>query len=572
MTRLPSLGALGLGPPTGPIAQYGEEVLEPPKRQKGDDGLTVSVVKWNADNEDQKRCLISLREFVPGEWVYKTPQGRPYDPWEMLKLWNAQEANRPNSQWFFNPSTNLYDIPRSEFVNDVDGGLSGWEQTHKESERPSSPEASPMDLAKLVHQPPPNPDGTAFVQRAQPRPHPETVFEPPHANSWQHMSYAGFRTLTREFMSRGGARGRTYRIASGWLTRWRTRLAEFFGSYRNLQRDYTSLWFTAGFVVGKITVGWYIQHETSSTPRVRATRSSSGSGHRVEENYLDVHCAVHPSFVGVDTPLGAQGSASPLRKRMLSAFTGFRSDSDLRELARSISDADFRVYLGREGGDIVPTILPGGVRRRRPLNSADDKLGLSITITPRLVAAIEAGNIVPGRAIAFPGTAELVAAHYGAPKHAYATMAYPAYWSTAPGVEGEGPEVDAEDVEEALRASKEKWKSIIAWFVRSLYTATVDARRDMYPYRSGTTLYLAGPHPPALDELVRYYGSPDAATLAAQSLADTVVDGNYAEWENGVGEEEVEDSEYHQWVDVPFWFAEAVVDAEAARRNPIQDN
>jgi len=568
MARLPSLGALSLGPPTGPIAQYGQEVLEPSKRQKGDDGLTVSVVKWNADNEDQKRCLISLREFVPGEWVYKTPQGRPYDPWEMLKLWNAQEADRPNSQWFFNPSTNQYDIPRSEFVNDVDGGLSGWEQTHKESERPPSPEASPMDLAKLVHQPPPNPDGTAFVQRQQSRPQPGALFEPPHANAWQNMSYAGFRDLTRGFMSRaGGARGRTNRRASGWLTRWRTRLAAFFSSDRNQQRDNTSLWFTAGFVVGKITVGWYIQHETSSSPRVRATRSSSGSGHRVQENYLDVHCAVHFSFVGRDTPLGAQGSASALRKRMLSAFTGFRSDSDLRELARSISDADFRVYLGREGGAIAPTILPGGVRRRRPLNS-DDKLGLSITITPRLVAAIEAGNIVPGRAIPFPGTAELVAAHYGAPKHAYATMAYPAYWPEMSGAGGPGPGVSPE----AWRASKEKWKSIIAWFVRSLYTATVDARRDMYPFRSGTPLYLAGPHPPALDELVRYYTSPDAATLPAQSLANDVVDGNYAEWENDVGEEEVEDSEYHQWVDVPFWFAEAVVDAEAALRNPIQDN
>ena len=363
-------------------------------------------------------------------------------------------------------------------------------------------------------------------------------------------------------MSGEGERGRTYRIASGWLTRWRTRLAEFFGSDSNRQRDDTSLWFTAGFVTGKITVGWYIQHETSSTPRVRATRH--GAGHRVQYNYLDVHCDVHCDFVGVDTPLGAQASSSALRKRMLSAFTGFRSDSDLRELARSISDADFRVYLGREGGTIAPTILPGGVRRRRPLNS-DDKLRLSITITPRLVAAIEAGNIVPGRAIAFPGTAELVAAHYGAPKHAYATMAYPAYWSTAPGVEGEGRRCHRRP---GGRPRKSGSRSSRGRCGRS--TATVDARRDMYPYRSGTTLYLAGPHPPALDELVRYYASPDAATRAAQSLADTVVDGNYAEWDNHVGEEEAEDSEYQQWVDVPFWFAEAVVDAEAALHNPIQ--
>ena len=168
--------------------------------------------------------MISLREFVLGR-QYKTPQGRPYDPWEILKLWNAQEADEPNSNWFFNPSTNLYDIPRYEF-----DGLNEWEHTRKESERPPSPLASPMDLAKLVHQPPPNPDGTPLcsgrglppetpwrgtcsTSRKSPA-RPEVQLEPPMPTRWQNMSYAGSYP-TRGFMSGEGARGRTYRIASG---------------------------------------------------------------------------------------------------------------------------------------------------------------------------------------------------------------------------------------------------------------------------------------------------------------------------------------------------------------------
>ena len=88
-------------------------------------------------------------------------------------------------------------------------------------------------------------------------------------------------------------------------------------------------------------------------------------------------------------------------------------------------------------------------------------------------------------------------------------------------------------------------------------------------YRSGTTLprRAASAGARRTRPILRVAGR---ATRAAQSLADTVVDGNYAEWDNHVGEEEAEDSEYQQWVDVPFWFDEAVVDAEAALHNPIQ--
>ena len=143
---LPSLARLSLvnlGPPTGPMAQYGE-VLESggKKRQKGDDALSISIVRWGVGNEPQQTCLLTLREFVPGEWVYKTPQGRPYDPWALLQLWIQQTADCPHTTRFFNPSTNQNDIPLPEFTM-----LAAWEHQHKESERPESPLASPLDVA-----------------------------------------------------------------------------------------------------------------------------------------------------------------------------------------------------------------------------------------------------------------------------------------------------------------------------------------------------------------------------------------------------------------------------------------
>ena len=153
---LPSLAGLRLGPPTGPIARYGNEVLESPspeesggKRAKGPDGLTVKIVKYDTTDEKDAFCPISHHTFVPGEWVYKTPDGRVYDPWSVLKLWNQQEAEQKFRASFWNLYTNRNDIPRSEYEK-----LSYWEEDHKESGRAKSPEDSPFDITKYRHKPP----------------------------------------------------------------------------------------------------------------------------------------------------------------------------------------------------------------------------------------------------------------------------------------------------------------------------------------------------------------------------------------------------------------------------------
>lgn len=153
---LPSLAGLSLGPPTGPIARYGNEVLESPspeesggKRAKGPEGLTVKIVKYDTTDEKDAVCPISRHTFVPGEWVYKTPDGHVYDPWSVLKLWREQEVEEEGRDSFWNLYTNRNDIPRAEYV-----ALSIWEVDHKESERPDSPEDSPFDITKYRHKPP----------------------------------------------------------------------------------------------------------------------------------------------------------------------------------------------------------------------------------------------------------------------------------------------------------------------------------------------------------------------------------------------------------------------------------
>ena len=153
---LPSLAGLSLGPPTGPIARYGKEVIESPspeesggKRAKGPEGLTVKIVKYDTTDERDAVCPISRRTFVPGEWVYKTPDGHVYDPWSVLKLWREQEVEEEGRDRFWNLYTNKNDISRAEYV-----ALSIWEVDHKESERPDSPEDSSFDIAKYLHKPP----------------------------------------------------------------------------------------------------------------------------------------------------------------------------------------------------------------------------------------------------------------------------------------------------------------------------------------------------------------------------------------------------------------------------------
>lgn len=170
--HLPGLRALSLGPPTGPMAQYGKQILEAPsqetggKRRKGNRGLAVDVFRWVPEEGDNPICPITQEPFVPGQWVYKTPPNPPanptnYDPYALDQFWAHQTPVMGFLKDIYrNP------IPIAEW-NDPINGLAAWVQAHP---KPESPAASPFDAAQYVHKPPKNDDGTDFVQREQPPP------------------------------------------------------------------------------------------------------------------------------------------------------------------------------------------------------------------------------------------------------------------------------------------------------------------------------------------------------------------------------------------------------------------
>ena len=490
--------------------------------------------------------------------MYKTPEGRVYDPWSVLKLWVEQEAEVPNRDRFWNLYTNKNDIPRCEYL-----ALATWEQTHKESERAESPPSTPFDVAKYVHKPP--------AGAREPRPQapvapvaPRALWVPPRNEGpeglyhWQRLNLGELESIVGH-MIRNNRNTRFLHPAS-FLIQWAQRLHEYILHRRSLgEFPYNAVpTFSAGFVKGKITVGWYIHHETGgrhrrarATPRSITTRQNAeedtGIGYRVARNYLEASCTVSPTFVGLRTPLGVQRQDSALRKQVLSAFVIVHSQSELDELARTISTADFQVYLGREGGEIA---LRPGETERRLFNDTDD-LEMSVRVSPRLLVAINAGQVRPGRPIRFPTNGELVRLHYCAQEGHYAPKAYPAFYSRAPGMEHSPEETQAD-----INASKARWKSIIEWFVRGLYKAMVDARVRANSSLRGIPRFLASPMSSESTDLARFY--VDSYRQPAARLADFVVEGNYAQWENGLGIAGVEDGEYHQWVDVPFWFVEAV--------------
>ena len=554
--HLPSLTGLSLGPPTGPMARYGKEVFEPPsqgKRQRGASGLTVNISRWEPE-EGNPKDLFTRQPFIPGQWVYKTPTdvpGQPhyetptnYDPWMLEQYWAHQTPT-----WLSGPPG----APMQKYVKDPLGAVIPYAEyealaqwvNDPNNKKPESPPSTPFDPADYVHKPPAGarePPPQSPVAPAAPRTE-GALDRPRHIHDWQILSLGLVEALVRR---------------RSFLTQWAQRLSDYILRRRSLGElpNNVEPSFSAGFVQGKITVDWYISHETGGvarTPRPIRTRGTTGAdaeaGFRVEKNYLEVSCAVSPNFVGHLTLLGVQGTDSRLRKQVLRAFVNVGSDSELNELARTISIADFEVYLGREGGAIY--IRPGEPGRR-PFEDTD-RLEMTLKVSPRLLAAIEKGRVLPGQEINFPTNAELVADHYGAQEGHYALKAYPAFYSRAPGM-SDSPEETQDDIND----SKARWKSIIAWFVRGLYKAIVDARDHTAPRTRGTTRYLAAPPPLLADDLVRFYSSPDAYTLPTARLADFVVDGNYAQWENGYGPVGAEDSEYHQWVDVPFWFAEAI--------------
>ena len=147
MAHLPSLAGLRLGPPTGPMAQYGKQILEPPsqetdggKRRKGDDGLAVQVFRWVAEDGDNPICPITQLPFVPGQWVYKTPAEPPanpinYDPYALDQYWASQT---PVMGFLHDTNRNL--IPISEWNDPVDG-LAVWVNKHP---KVASPDLSPI--------------------------------------------------------------------------------------------------------------------------------------------------------------------------------------------------------------------------------------------------------------------------------------------------------------------------------------------------------------------------------------------------------------------------------------------
>ena len=169
MAHLPSLAGLRLGPPTGPMAQYGKQILEPPsqetdggKRRKGDDGLAVQVFRWVAEDGDNPICPITQLPFVPGQWVYKTPAEPPanpinYDPYALDQYWASQT---PVMGFLHDTNRNL--IPISEWNDPVDG-LAVWVNNHP---KVASPDLSPIRPDQVFHNPIVN--GAEFTQKEQP--------------------------------------------------------------------------------------------------------------------------------------------------------------------------------------------------------------------------------------------------------------------------------------------------------------------------------------------------------------------------------------------------------------------
>ena len=556
MAHLPSLAGLRLGPPTGPMARFGE-VLEPPspeadggKRAKGNDGLTVSIVKWDPESEQEDHCPISLHKFALGEPVYKLPEPNkptPYDPWTIHKMWMQEDGSNDEDHLFYNPLTRAHDIPHREYA-----ALSEWVNNHDESERIASPEPSPIRPDQVFHNP--IVDGVEFVQRQQP---PVDLMEGMLAETM-----VGDGSRLRQFQNLGAGEfsALCLRMMGGdplndmnFLLRWAVRIGNFLSSRRTrglLPRD-TEDRYSAGFVTGNFEFRWDIGNYFDFPRRSRpnAITENEETGYQVTWNNISIMFQVHPDFVGRHAALGEQFPQSELSLKFLSAFLSESAPEGRQliirhDLAERL-ERDFTVYLLREGGDID---IPEGQTNRRAFTDSDE-LSISIEISTELFMAMQTDHLKvddDGRfSYTVPTSREMEEAHYGTQKEHHNFQPFPAFWSLDPGDRSSRSQED-------INASKQTLKSSIAFVLRCLFKAVAGPRN----------LYLAAPIRTGIPTVVEEYYS--SLTRPTQELANFVVDrtqglANFASWETHrgmVGERARQERSME--ITVPFWFAEAV--------------
>ena len=550
MAHLPSLAGLRLGPPTGPMAQYGKQILEPPsqetdggKRRKGDDGLAVQVFRWVPGEEDNPICPITRLPFVPGQWVYKTPATPPanpinYDPYALNKYWASQT---PVMGCLRDTNRNL--IPISEW-NDPVHGLAVWVNNNPKA---ASPDLSPVRSDQVFRNPTVN--GREFTQRAQPPVDPmegmlvdTMVGDGSRLQQYQNLHAGQFSALCLRMMGDDPFHDMNF------LLRWGVRIGNFLSSQRTLGllgRD-TEDRYSAGFVTGSFEFRWKIGNYTDFPRRFhpKAITENKESGYQVTENNIALMFEVHPDFVGWYAELGEQFPQTELRLKLLSAFLSESSPEGrqltiLEDLAKRL-EGDFRVYLLREGGEIN---IPEGQTNRRAFTDSDE-LSLLIEISTELFMAMQTDHLKVDSDGQFsytvPTNEEMQEAHYGTKKEHYNFQPYPAYWSVALGG-------SSSISQEGINASNQTLKSSIAFVLRCLCKAVAGPRN----------LYLAAPISTGIPAVVKEYYS--SLTRPTQELANFVVDRNFATWESHrdmVGNRARQ--ERSMSIAVPFWFAEAV--------------
>ena len=540
---LPSLAGLSLGPPTGPMAQFGKEVLEPPssdgpvsKRTRGNDGLTVNIVKWDASNEEEQVCPISLRKFVPGEWVYKLPppfNPTPFDPWTIHRAWMEEDGSGDDDHRFTNPLTAEKNaIPRSEFE-----ALSQWINEHEERERPASPEASPMDMAKLVFQNPRSPGGTEHVQPPQPPVDPMEGMLPvermysidesidprvPNVRYRENLSYEEFQGIVRR-MSNGNRPARVRSIGNMLGTWLRTLRSNYYGGRRDREVDFSYLRWSPGVEGGEFNLSWSIERETVLPGTRRTAPGMANQGPLVLSNQIEV----------IFTPWNMSSfNSEEARKVMIGALRdGLNprsavSDEELEPLIGSIDTSDFDVLV-----------------RNGPPPS------VHMVISPRLLAAFRLERI-GGNVVTYPTTPELVENHYGVPAGQRSPTPYPPDWTYAMS----NPLVDAS----ALQGSKETWNSIVTSITSMLYNFKIRTSAHQYPSDGeparSRTLLLASPvvHE-TVEDGPRNALSPSPESALAEFVSAIEFVDNLEEWESdGNTQREI----YTKEVNVPFWLAE----------------
>ena len=521
---LPSLAGLSLGPPTGPMAQFGVEVLEPPsdgKRQKSDSGLTVNVVRWDASQEREKSCILSHHEFVPGEWVYKTPDGHPYDPWFLHRMWLKQEEEAPNRPWFWNLYTNKNDIPRYEYEL-----LAEWvsQPGNDESTRPESPPTSPLDLAKLVHKPPVV-NGKEFEQPPQDDAPNEVSLD---GDTWSNLSQDQFQDLVLLLSSQVNIG--EFRMGN-ILAHWMSTLRSYYNA-RLPRGAFDHLRWTAGFKDGEFDINWTIIQPKPPAGAERAATRLQDNGYRVESNMIDI--LFQPWRLPRDDP-------EYMRKVLINALRDGLSPRRmldpaqpalLRQITPSDLSVDFDISMrGVETGAVT---------------------FVNIHISPRLLAAFMNGDVTRN-GVVYPTTEWLVANHFGVPSGERGHVAYPPDWTTGDGDPRIGPN--------ALRASEQTWNGIVARITSMLYNAMIRTGPHQYsttddPFDT-RTLFLASAVENVIEqghESTRLPTHPEVALAGFLSNVDAADTDVYTR-ARILERDGMVDHVGRKKVSVPFWFA-----------------